>query len=211
MSLAHIYPSCLFPTTPPSLPSYTAVLGPAASSSHLISLLLLLLLLPCAFHIFIYSPLSAAVAERRWWRAQLSWQFTAEIESEKRTWICRALSLPVTIIYTAPPGANTHSIMWFVNIVQHKRSQCANRERKKSNGEGQRRRGVTGNRYDCYATTSFSSPCSAICCSTGDTASSYLSHSSVDGQLKGEIFCAYFLECACVWTELRLSRTCEVK
>lgn len=53
--LLYFYPSCLFPITP--LPINAAALGPAPPSSLLTSL-------PCAFHIFIYSPPSAAVARR---------------------------------------------------------------------------------------------------------------------------------------------------
>lgn len=40
-----------------------------------------------------------------------------------------ACVLPVTVIYTAPPGVNTHPIMWFVNVVQHQRSPSANRQK----------------------------------------------------------------------------------
>lgn len=121
----------------------------------------------------VYSPLNpqlhpAAAASsrvlfgRRWRRADVQLTLYCKDGERKERGLGSALFsacvVPVALIYTAPPPcANTHSIIWFVNSVQHERGQSVNRERK-SNWDGQRRGGVTGNRYECNAAASPSSP-----------------------------------------------------
>lgn len=115
-------PSCFCPMTP--LPTCIAVLNPSPSfisSASSYRVLSISLFTPCRPLLAIMkSPVELAVNCRDRQRKEdmdLPGPFSACV-------------LLVILIYTAPSGVNTHSIMWFVNVAQHKRSPSVNRERK---------------------------------------------------------------------------------
>lgn len=119
--VTHLRRSCLFPTAASYGAAHTPWAAPAAPA-----------------HVSPGSPPSAAVAGHQWSRAQLSRQFSAETRREKRTCICQAPPLAVTIICSAPPRANTHSMTFSVNTAAWKQPPLIERG---DVTEGQHQRG----------------------------------------------------------------------